>query len=357
VLPLIFLAVPMVTALVIPKNASQHLIDQLLGQTQLFLLLIALVLPSTVSAYAVIGEREQGTLEPVLTTPATDTELLLGKAIAAVAPAVGLAWLLYVVFLVVVRIGAIPAVVEHVWRADQFVGELLLVPALAVLTIILGMMISARTTDMRVAQQLSGLVVLPMAIGYVFLSLGTIRPSVLLFVGLALVTALAGWSLLSAHLRGGNPRDMVGSLALLAGSYLLGRLTARWSSVVAALSIAGFGAWIALTPGAFSGGPLAGPLGYANANAALAVEVAAIAVIAAARSRLTAAKAVLAAAALTLLTVAWVNQSWAALLPGLALVVVAMAVVWSLATIASISAGDHKKNLPSTPSESASSAE
>src|SRR5204863_7828379 len=129
---------------------SEHLIDQLLGQTQLFLLLIALVLPSTVSAYTVIGEREQGTLEPVLTTPATDSELLLGKAIAAVAPAVGLAWLLYVVFLVVVRFGATPAVVEHVWRADEFVGELLLVPALAVLTIILGMMISSRTNDMRV---------------------------------------------------------------------------------------------------------------------------------------------------------------------------------------------------------------
>jgi hypothetical protein len=44
---------------------------------------------------------------------------------------------------------------------------------------------------MRVAQQLSGLVVLPMAIGYVFLSLGTIRPSVLLFVALALVIGIA----------------------------------------------------------------------------------------------------------------------------------------------------------------------
>lgn len=146
-------------------------------------------------------------------------------------------------------------------------------------------------------------------------------------VGVALVTGLAGWSLLSAHLRGGDALDMVGVLALLAGGYLLGRLTAGWAWVVAAVSVVGFATWVVVTPGALSGGPLAGPLGYANANAALAVEVAAIALTAAARSRRGAAKVVLAAAAVALLGVAWANQSWAALLPGLALVVIAVTVV------------------------------
>ena len=147
-------------------------------------------------------------------------------------------------------------------------------------------------------------------------------------VGLVLLAALAGWSVLSAHLRGGSPRNMVGSLALLAAGYLLGRLTARWSWVVAVLSIGGFGAWVLVTPGAFSGGPLAGPLGYANANAALAVEVAAIALIAATRSRRTVARALLVVAALPVLAVAWFNQSWAALLPGLALFVITVIVLY-----------------------------
>ena len=121
---------------------------------------------------------------------------------------------------------------------------------------------------------------------------------------------------------------MVGSLALLAAGYLLGRLTARWSWVVAVLAIGGFGAWVLVTPGAFSGGPLAGPLGYANANAALAVEVAAIGLIAATRSRRTVARALLVVAALPVLAVAWFNHSWAALLPGLALFVITVIVLY-----------------------------
>jgi ABC-type Na+ efflux pump permease subunit len=36
--------------------------------------------PTFVAACAVVGERQQGTLEPVLTTPIRREELLLGKA-------------------------------------------------------------------------------------------------------------------------------------------------------------------------------------------------------------------------------------------------------------------------------------
>ncbi|WP_280724781.1 ABC transporter permease subunit [Kitasatospora sp. MAA4] len=43
----------------------------------------------TIAANSVVGEREQGTLEPVLTTPIRREELLIGKAVANLIPAVG----------------------------------------------------------------------------------------------------------------------------------------------------------------------------------------------------------------------------------------------------------------------------
>jgi len=78
------------------------------------LLIIPVILPATIAAYAVIGEREQGTLEPVLTTSLRGDELLLGKALAAVFPAIVLAYVVYAVFIITVRIGASPAVVSAV---------------------------------------------------------------------------------------------------------------------------------------------------------------------------------------------------------------------------------------------------
>jgi hypothetical protein len=42
--------------------------------------LTPVLVPATMSAFSVVGEREQGTLEPVLTTPVSRSELLTGKA-------------------------------------------------------------------------------------------------------------------------------------------------------------------------------------------------------------------------------------------------------------------------------------
>jgi ABC-type Na+ efflux pump permease subunit len=43
---------------------------------------IPVTVPSVVCAYAVVGEREQGTLEPVLTTPIRREEFLIAKVLA-----------------------------------------------------------------------------------------------------------------------------------------------------------------------------------------------------------------------------------------------------------------------------------
>src|ERR1700732_4220320 len=45
------------------------------------------IVPAFVAAYSVVGERRQGTLEPMLTTPVRREEFLLGKAAAALLPA------------------------------------------------------------------------------------------------------------------------------------------------------------------------------------------------------------------------------------------------------------------------------
>jgi ABC-type transport system involved in multi-copper enzyme maturation permease subunit len=87
VLPLIFITLPMVQLFTIKTSISNARLDTRIGLSLLYLLIIPTIIPSALSAYSVIGEREQGTLEPILTTPIHRAEFLIGKAMAAFIPA------------------------------------------------------------------------------------------------------------------------------------------------------------------------------------------------------------------------------------------------------------------------------
>ena len=52
----------------------------------LYMLGIPAIVPAVVAATPVVGEREQGTLEPVLTTPICREEFLLAKDLAVIVP-------------------------------------------------------------------------------------------------------------------------------------------------------------------------------------------------------------------------------------------------------------------------------
>jgi len=70
--------------------------------------------PSLIAAYSVVGERQQGTLKPVLTTPIRREELLLGKALAALLPSIAVAYVVYGLFLACVELFALPGVASAV---------------------------------------------------------------------------------------------------------------------------------------------------------------------------------------------------------------------------------------------------
>src|SRR5512144_1180769 len=77
IVPLVFCVQPLVQILTLDPAAAVSLRHQ---HALLYLLGIPALVPAFVAAYSVVGEREQGTLEPVLTTPIRRKELLLGKA-------------------------------------------------------------------------------------------------------------------------------------------------------------------------------------------------------------------------------------------------------------------------------------
>ena len=153
------------------------------------------------SAYSVVGEREQGTLEPVLTTPIRREEFLIGKALAAFVPTLVIAYAVFGIFLAVAALFAHPVIVSAIYAGSHVLVQLLFTPLLAGWAIWVGIAVSTRSTDVRAAQQLSVLGSFPPLIIVALMSLNVITESTGLAIGLAaalLAFDLLAWRVVAA---------------------------------------------------------------------------------------------------------------------------------------------------------------
>lgn len=128
-----------------------------------YLILIAAVLPTIIASYSFVGEKLEKSLEPLLATPTTDSELLFGKSLAAFLPCMGATYIGAAIFVVLV----------DSWSFINF-GQFLLpnpywaltmgvvTPLACILSVEANVIISSRVNDIRAAQQIGGLVVLPL---------------------------------------------------------------------------------------------------------------------------------------------------------------------------------------------------
>ena len=141
-----------------PKLAAQGFI--VLNFMAYFLLIPAMV-PMAIATQSVIGEKTARSLEPQLATPIEVSELLIGKALSAAAPAVVATWGVFVLYALVNGAIADPVltrlIINDVWK----VAMLTLVPLICLLSVLLGIVVSSRVNDARTAQQIGGFIVLP----------------------------------------------------------------------------------------------------------------------------------------------------------------------------------------------------
>jgi ABC-2 type transport system permease protein len=200
-LPLFFVLLPIGNVLSIKAGTAEAAVRGVVGGASLTFFLVPLILPTVIAGYGVVGEREQATLEPVLTTPVRESELLIGKALAAAIPSVAIAYVMFAVYVSLVNAFAVREVVDIVVRPAQFVAVILFAPLLSLFSIWVGLAFSARASDVRVAQQLSGLSMLPMLGLLALFTFQVVSPSVQVAVigavGLVVLDALA-WRVVSA---------------------------------------------------------------------------------------------------------------------------------------------------------------
>ncbi|WP_376789024.1 ABC transporter permease subunit [Thermoflexus sp.] len=221
-LPILFAAIPILSLIGIrqipPSRASSGglppaLARRLAGlppQAQLevflasqFMLLFwvaPLAIPMTIAAYSVVGEKREKALEPLLATPVTTGELLVGKALAAACPGIALSWAAYLLTVAAAHgIRLSPPARETFWGPVAWAQIFGLGPLITLLATLTGLMVSSRVNDPRLAEQIGMVVILPLmglilaqSFGFLWLSGSLLGLIALFLLGVdALLIALA----------------------------------------------------------------------------------------------------------------------------------------------------------------------
>jgi ABC-type Na+ efflux pump permease subunit len=142
------------------------------GGLMAFYLLMAGLLPCTwsvgIAAGAFAAEKEQGSLTPLLATPASNTSIFAGKVAGAVLPALTLSLSNIVVYLVAIALLFGPASLGLLPVTFSLL-VLALLPATSLLGAGLSSMISARVNTEQVATQYSSLILTAITLGLFFL--------------------------------------------------------------------------------------------------------------------------------------------------------------------------------------------
>jgi ABC-2 type transport system permease protein len=138
----------------------------LVSQFPYYLLLIPTMIAISLATFSIVEEKQTGTLEPLLATPVRTWELLLAKALSGAIPAIIMSWVCAVVFLVGITFLVSKAVVETCLQSTQLISIWLislifLVPAISVLSFMLGVISSSKASDAKSAQNVALIIVLP----------------------------------------------------------------------------------------------------------------------------------------------------------------------------------------------------
>ena len=158
----------------------------LLAQFNMMFMFIPIMLPATIVPYAIVGEKMQHSLEPLLATPISTGDLLLTKSLSAIIPAVLATWLAFVIYAVATWfLVTEKAILGAIFQPYWLFAIIVLGPLLALLTALLALMVSSRSNEPRTAQQVAGLVVLPIVLLFIGQMSGLvfITPAITLILG------------------------------------------------------------------------------------------------------------------------------------------------------------------------------
>jgi len=162
------------------QNLPKHVQDEIVGMTdqQILLyvmslyflaplfLIIPLMVSSVISSDSFAGEKERKTIEALLATPLSDSELFLGKILVSFVPSMIVTMSSFLIYSIVVDVSSF-MILDGRLLLPNAVWIMLIfgvAPTIALASIGLTVIISAKVKGFREAQQISAILVIPILV-------------------------------------------------------------------------------------------------------------------------------------------------------------------------------------------------
>ncbi len=151
------------------------LLPLLLNSFSFFFVIGAAFVPLGIATYSIVGEKVEKSLEPLLATPLTDGEILLGKTISSFLPTLVAMYLGSLSFMGLVDYVTFSKL-GYFYFPNWIIGVMLLVlvPVAIVLSVEYSVIISSRVSEVRSASSYGILMFFPFIVIYIASEIGII---------------------------------------------------------------------------------------------------------------------------------------------------------------------------------------
>lgn len=148
----------------IPETALPGVINAFL----FFFIIGVVFISGGIASYSIIGEKVEKSLEPLLATPITDGEILLGKSIAAFIPSLLATYAGAALFATLIDAVTFSQLGYFYFpNVSMAVTLFAVVPLVCLLSVEVAVLISAKINDVRAANQCGSAIAFPFIIIYV----------------------------------------------------------------------------------------------------------------------------------------------------------------------------------------------
>jgi len=164
--PVILLAVPFSDPSL--EGEVEQILPLLMGMILFMLSLVPAIVPTIVASHSFVGEKVNRSLEPLLATPTTDSELLFGKILAAFLPTMAGTYIAFAINIIAIDLILLPVVGQLLLpNLSWVIAMFFFAPAIGITSIEANVLVSSRMSDVRAAQQVGGLIVMPVVLLFV----------------------------------------------------------------------------------------------------------------------------------------------------------------------------------------------
>lgn len=180
--------------LIMRKSPSIIEVAQLLGSFAYFFILLSALIPLYISSYSIVGEKSEKSIEPLLAAPISDSEILLGKYIGVLLPALVATYIGGLIFMSLTDI-LTHNYINYYYYPNWTFGAVMLagVPLGSLYGVALGVLVSSKTNNVQSSYQLGGITLIPFIILYVMGEIGLVQlddVNNILYIALGLLVAV-----------------------------------------------------------------------------------------------------------------------------------------------------------------------